>query len=205
MATLALGPFLPLFAMGGAAALMVQKGRSTPPDEHQPTEEEIREATQRLDLEHNGANASVFQVLHDKTFLMGGSMKETMQPDHSGGGYRPNPAFNPLEQMNNEHLELTSFDRADTFYSMVTGQGEIRARKRMPVVVTLTPELHHPNDPTKTTSFEAYRHIPNWANEAQVAAMKRMHAARNDYPRSIRAYHDSEFFFRAPGQSFRYE
>jgi hypothetical protein len=184
---------------------LVQRSRVDAPPEHQPSEEDRRRKAYMLDLEHNGANASVWQNLHNKFFLMGGDIKEELDVDHSGGGYDPRRSSNPLQHVFQQHNELASFDRQDTYYSLVTGQGEVRPRKRMPITATLTPEIAHPNDPSRVSSFEAYRNTVNWANEAQIAAAQKQHRYPLGHAATMKRYYDSEFFHRAPGQSFRYE
>jgi len=204
---LTIGPFLPLLALGGGAAMLIQRGRVGAPPEHEPSEEERRRMTQMLDLEHNGANASVFQHLHNKSFLMGGDMKEVLDLHHPFGGYDPvaDRDNDLLGHMFEQHAEVSEFDRQDTYYSITTGQGEVRMRRHMPIAATLSEELHHPNDVTRKTSFNAYRHHVDWANEAQIQAVKRQNPKEHAPGPAIRKYWDSEFFNRAPGQSFRYE
>lgn len=203
-AGLAVGPFLPLLAMGGAAAWMVTRSGSRM-REHTPSDDERRRKTQEKDLQHNGANASVWGGKHQKLFLMGSSMKEVIDFDNKNGGYNRDPNVDVLQEMFQQHVDVEDFDRADTFYSLTKGNGEIRMRRRAPIVATLTKELHHPDDPMRTTQFEAYRHMPNWANQAQIDAMKRQVNPATEPNMLLKRYWDAEDFSRAAGQSFRYE
>lgn len=203
-AGLAIGPFLPLLAMGGAAAWMIQRSGHRI-REHTPSDDEKRRKTQQKDLEHNGANASVWAGKHQKHFLMGSSMKDVIDFDNSHGGYNPDANVDVLAELFQQHVDIENFDRADTFLSLTKGNGEIRMRKRGPIVATLTKEIAHPDDPLRTTQFEAYRHMPNWANKAQIDAMKRQVNPDTEPAMLLKRYWDAEDFNRAAGQSFRYE
>jgi hypothetical protein len=193
----AVGAYLPLVALGGAAWYGMKGPKSA---EYVPTEEDKRQNLEAVELEASGANASVWKSLYNKTFLMGGLETEKLDVDRSQGGFRPNPNVNPLNAMNREHLELASFDRADTALSLTIGNGEVRMRKRMPIVITLTDELQRPGDSTAQSQFEAYRYVPNDATAAQIRQAQRSYAPAYQADKNI-----EDFFATAPGQSFRYE
>lgn len=199
------GPFLPIVAGGGLAYALAQYGNTGAPPVREFDDEERRRRQQMVDLERNGASASFWQTQHNKTFLMGSNMKESLTADFSGGGYQPNPDVDPLEHVWRQHADLAEFDRQDTFVSLVFGDGEIRMSKRMPIVASLTPEIYHPNDPEMQSNFGAYRAVPNWANHAQLTQAAEMLDPNQSKDRFLRDYHDQEFFTRAAGQSFRYE
>jgi hypothetical protein len=195
--------FLPIVAVGSGAIWMVSNS-GMQAREYEPTEEERRRETQILDMEHNGANASVFQNRHNESFLMGMAMGETLSMDNTGGGYNPNKDV--LQDVFQQHADLEQWDRTHTFHAFTTAQGEIKMRSRgMPIAATLTPELYHPNDPSYRTDLAAYQGLPNWANTAQLQAMKRQRDSDLTPEQQTRRYYDGEFFNRAPGQSFRYE
>lgn len=201
----AAGPYLPLLALGGMAGYLAQTGRTKAPEEHRPQDENWRIHMQREELEANGANASAEHALYNKFFLMGGDVKEELSLQFKDQVWEPNRDVNPIDVVNQRQVELMTHDRNDTLLSLSTAQGEVRARGAHPVVSLLTPEIHHPHDESKSTSLAMYRHVPKWANHAQILQVRRNVDQQMEDSQRLMAYDDSQFFARAPGQSFRYE
>lgn len=204
MAALAVGPFLPVLAAGGLAVYLSQGEYGAPPV-REPSDEQRRRKEYVEDMRRNGASASHWQNLHNKTFLMGASTNDPISVDFTGGGYNSDPNVDILENVWTDHADLADFDRQDTFSSLVFNQGEIRMRRRMPIVATLTAEIYNPKYPEVSSNFGAYRAVPQWANPAQINQAAAMLDPSQSNDKFLRDYHDQEFFTRAPGQSFRYE
>jgi hypothetical protein len=154
-------------------------------------------------MQQVGANASVWKNLVGKQFLMGNPVSDVQGVNFDGGGYEPDRAYDPMNKMQSQHVDLTQFDRADTLMSLYADRGEVRPRRGQAIVTTLTQELRHPKEPERVTGFLAQSYVPNFANEAQIAAAARV-AASDDPERSLRRQQGSQFFLRAPFQSFRY-
>lgn len=193
------------FVMAGALATYLHQRDSAVTPKRDPTDEERRAMQQMEDLHYNGANASVWGVNHNKIFMMGQTLNEILSLDVSQGGYHENKNYDPLHAIFGDHVQLSNYDRVDTMRSLRTNNGEIRMRRRMPIAATLTPEIHNPANPAESTTFAMDRMLPNWANEAQLDQVRRNFDPSATYDSLLMPYWDTEFFGRAPGQSFRYE
>lgn len=194
----------PFVLMGALAHYLHQRDNHKTP-KRDLTDEERRNEEYMLNLHHDGASVSNWQVNHNKIFTMGQHLNEILSLDVSKGGYHNNPNHDPLHAVFMDHVHLGHYDRVDTMRNLRSNDGEIRMRRRMPIAATLTPEIHNPSNPDESTTFAMDRMIPNWANEAQVAQVMRTIDPNLTYDQLLMPYWDGEFFARAPGQSFRYE
>jgi hypothetical protein len=195
---------LPLLLFAGSAIYAVpQINKAFEKDLRAPTESEKLTNDQAQNMQHVGANASVWKTLVHKQFLMGNPVSDVQGINFDGGGYVPDRAYDPMNRVHKQHVEMTQFDRADTLLSLYSDRGEVRPRRGQPIVTTLTQELRHPTDGSRVTGFLAQSYVPGFANEAQLAAAARV-AVSDDPERSLRRQEGSQFFLRAPFQSFRY-
>lgn len=195
---------LPLLLFAGSAIYAVPKiNKAFEKDLRVPTESDKLTDDQAQNIGQVGANASVWKTLVGKQFLMGNPVSDVQGFNFEGGGYVTDKNTDPVRRMQNQHVELTQFDRADTLLSLYSDRGEVRPRRGQAIVTSLTQELYHPKDSTQVTGFLAQSYVPNFANEAQIAAAERV-ATSDDPERSLRRRPGSEFFLRAPFQSFRY-
>lgn len=152
-----------------------------------------------------GVSMAHWQTMHNKTLLMGATLNEAEALDLRGGGYQRNQDIDPLQQVYDDHAELSAFDRADTYLSLVANDGEVRMRRRQPIATTLTPEIYDPRRPHVSSTITVNKHIPNYSNDAQVKQAMRHIDEQTQESQSLRQHYGVPFYNRAPGQSFRYE
>lgn len=198
---------LPL-VLGTAGALFAVPAvnKAFTPDLRAPPDDESLEATNMANMNELGANASTWNVLVQKQFLMGTPVSDVDGINYTARatGYDPKDSQqNPLEHVNKQHQELYNFDRSDAQFNLWAQKGEIRPRRNQGISTPLSAELHHPNDPTRKTSFLATSYVPNYAHYAQIQIAKKV-AASDDPERSLRRQEGVEYYYRAPFQSFRY-
>jgi hypothetical protein len=195
--------FLPIAVLGAGA--FYAASMEEPVVAPQP-----RSVNQRASEEHNavlqenGATVGPWQSMSNKQVRMGAPLSDIAGVNFEGGGCPRDPNADPLQPLFNEHVALSAFDRVDTELALYAARGEVRSRRQMPISSTLTPEIHHPNDETRTTSNLLASYMPNFPNRAQIRVAQRM--VDSDDPRlTLRDNYGVEYFTRAPGQSFRYE
>ena len=201
---------LPIILFGGAAVFVVPRVSSNnaiQSDLKHPKNEDPLEVAQKEGLQEFGALASQWSSLHQKQWLMGGPVSDTQVGiDFKSGrhGYEPDKSIDPLKRVWEDHVKVANFDRRDTVEGLVSMRGQVRPKRQHAIVTTLTPELHHPNNPAQKSAFLDTQYVPHNPNHAQIRLANSMKA--HDIPeRSQRRHTGVQFFNRAPGQSFRYE
>lgn len=206
VASAGVAEYLPLLVLGGLGAYVATRPNAQAPPAMERSKEEKTMHQHLSEMEVNGAVASHWHNMQQKAGLMNATMgKKGLALDLTDAGYDPNPNRNPLEEMYLEHAELSEFDRRDTFFSLQAEQPEIRMRKRVPIVTTLTEEIYHPSRPDRGSAFQAGKHLPNYANDVQIAEAVKLLDRDMTSNQSLRKDYGVAFFNRAPGQSFRYE
>ncbi len=196
---------LPLLMMGGAAVLLVPRINNAhqqvvdPPEGWNLDRDFVETAGQM------GLCASAWDAMVDKQYLMGRPVSDVQYINNTPteNGYNPDlDQADPIARIVRQHADLYHFDRQDSEYSLSTQQGEVRPHKRQPIVTAAANELHHPNDSSRVTGFLATSYVPNYANPTQVRVGQE--TMSKDPERSLRREGGTEFFNRAPFQSFRY-
>lgn len=198
---------LPIALLGGAAIFIVPRVNAcyaeTPDDT--AGSNDMRSANIETMREY-GANASVWKAQLQKQYLMGTTVHnaEGIHTSMNPRGYNPRATRgDPIELIFQAHAGLNDFDRQDTMLSLATGRGEVRPSRSHAIATTLTPELVHPNNPNQRSALLATTYVPQRAHHAQILAAQRV-VAVDDPERSQRRPTGTEFFARAPFQSFRY-
>jgi hypothetical protein len=197
---------LPLLMMGGAAVLVVpfvnkfHQGVTDLPEDRKLDEDFFETALQL------GLSASAWSSMVDKQFLSGRPLSDVQYINHTPAetGYDPSDPQNGnlMAKLARQHADLYAFDRQDSEYCLSTQQGEVRPGRRQAIVTAAANELHHPSDPTRRTGFLATSYVPNYANPTQIKVAAQ--AMSQDIERAYRREGGTEFFNRAPFQSFRY-
>lgn len=196
---------VPLFGVG-MISYLVATNSGHPPPRKEPSKEERISHQQMTELDHTGANASFWQALTEKQHLFGLNGKRETSLDVRNGGYNENPNQNSLNEMFQDHTDLAKYDRDDTYLSLWLGSGEVRPKRNMPIVATLTPEIFDPSRPSHVTDLSVYKHFPAEPNAQQrLVALRGIEADRTRPDQMLRHHYDIEYLNRAPGQSFRYE
>jgi hypothetical protein len=191
---------MPLIAMGGFAVIMHRKG--------QPKVQDVSAEQQHIDqhmaiMQEYGISAPAHQAVFDKAVQMGGIINDGVGIDNSKGGYRADPNWDPIEAAMKEHAAVMSFDRTDTELALHTMRGEEVPRRRMPLAMSLTPELYNPKTGQHSEMYVS-RFQTNHANAEQVRRAKLKMRRESPQEMSLRVHDTSEFWDHAPGQSFRY-
>lgn len=197
--------YLPLLGIGSLAFYLAQYGSGAPPPRRDPTEEERSRHQHMTEMEVGGASASHWQTMTQKVHLFGVSGKAETSLDLTNAGYIENPNISPLAEMFNDHANLAAYDRDDTFLSMNVGTGEVRPKRRMPIVSTLSEEISHPKNPNMTTNLGVFKHFPNEPNRTQVRKAMENIDEKQRADTQLQPHFEVAYYNRAPGQSFRYD
>lgn len=145
-----------------------------------------------------GVNASAWKNMINEQFLMGHPITDQTHIDH-----RKAWENGPMETMMAQNLALTAFDRQDKLFSLHHQKGAVRSHGAHPIGMSLSSEIPHPTHPEQTSFFLATSLLEGQPDYAKInAAMQR--AESMDPERVNRRFPGSEFFNRAPFQSFRY-
>lgn len=189
------------------AALFANRGPSVPsnPDTKDMTKEPFFEMQHKRIMEQMGMSAASWQNNFNRNIQMGGVINDGVGLDTRGGGFPFNSNKNPLEKINQDHVDINTFDRANTNYSLNTVQGELRPRKRNAIPTTLTPEIVNPKNPGPPSQFSSSKDAPAYANITQQKIAKANRDKGTNDSEALRQHYGVAFFNRAPGQSFRYE
>ena len=200
------GQYLPLLLFTAGGLVLASRANAKAPPTKEPSKEEYTQHQHTEQMHATGATMAMWQSMNNKAIMMGSQISDSDGLDLRGGGYVKDPNVNPLDLVFQEHVELATFDRADTFLTLATGaNGEVRMRRRNAIVTTLTPEIHDPRRPEVSSTFTVSKHIPAYSNPAQIKQAL-SHLDEQTRPnQSLRKHYGVEFFNRAPGQSFRYE
>ncbi len=200
---------LPIALLGGAAIFLVPRVNAAYAQDVEDVKgsNSMRDANIATMAEH-GANASVWKQQLQKQFLMGTSFHNAdgIHTAMNSRGYHPSTSdksVDPIKLVFQAHADMNDFDRQDTMLALATGRGEVRPKRSHAISTTLTPELYRPNHPEQRSALLATTYVPQRAHHAQVAAALRV-VAVDDPERSLRRPTGTEFFARAPFQSFRY-
>ena len=199
------GPYLPLALFGGAGVYLATRPNAKAPEKRDPTKEERIRHQHEVQMQVDGAPMGNFQTNYNKAILMGSAINDAGGIDLRGGGYQNNPDVNPLEAVFKDHIDLAAFDREDTLVSIHSANGEVRMRKRQAFPTTLSAEIYNPRMPERVSTLTTSKHVPAYANEAQIKRAARDLDDQVQPSQSLRRHHGVVFLSRAPGQSFRYE
>lgn len=193
---------LPLLMLGGAAVVVVPQVNKAFEDFKKPSNSETMTDQQKQTMDEVGVLASPFYVLSNKQYLQGAGATGSVAGYSRDLGVRPTDP-DPLAELKNQHLGLFERDRQDAQFALYASQGTLRPYRRVPIATTLTDELHHPKDPSRTTQFMASTYVPGNPSAAQIQAAQQV-AASDDPERSLRRMQGLDMYNRAPFQSFRY-
>ena len=189
---------MPILFAGTTAVYLASKSNSQGPERKNKAVDKHKQDKHKAVMEEYGMSASHWQAELAKAAEMGSDKHRGMEMNH----FRPK-GETLLAGMMQDHVELAQYDRKATLLSMHANVGNIRPRQRNPIVATLTEEITHPNDASRSTSFGKHRHIINNPNHTQ-ARIGRINAEQANVPYKLRHSNNGEYFGRAPGQSFRY-
>ena len=199
--------WMPLAGIAGITMWVASSSRKagTAPVRQLTPEQEI-DKKHRKEMEFNGISQSAFQAMHNKQVTMGGNVTGDLFLDNVGGGWNPNPDVDVLSKLRHNSARVASYDRHQAYYILSESEtGVVRPPTNMPIVASLSKEIHHPNDMSRRSELEAHKLVPSNASDLQIrkAKAERDKADRSD--QALRRHYDVAMFNRAPGQSFRYE
>jgi hypothetical protein len=197
------GDLLPLAAVAGIAFFLANSESKdgkprTNHTENKSYAEELNEQ-HMADMRAYGASASFWGAEHNKLMLNHadrGKELSLMTPDSARN----------VESIFQQHADIAHYDSAETMLAVQTNQGEIRMRRRNPIVSTLSHSVENCANPAMQATFDYYYENINYANPAQVRQTQAIvKADENANPdNAARRYYGVELFNRAYGQSFRY-
>ena len=186
----------------------VKDGRRHAPRQQDPfslRKEAFLDAQHASLLNEYGMSAPAWQNNFARNVQLGAVFNDGVGLDPTNGGYPFHTSDDPLSAVKAQHVDINSWDRANSVYGLTTGQGELRPRKRNAIVTTLTPEIYNPRRPNARSDFAGGKDAPSYANPTQIKiAMSNRDSNTND-SEALRKHYGVAHFNRAPGQSFRYE